>query len=125
MPGFFDGSTRALVVAAGLLALVWVPRVRVPAPLHRAVAVVAGASLWIFLTHFAAFPLLRPHVEPVVLFVVAFPIGIAAAALVARAVGPVTRLARTAAATVWPLPAPGRAASDGARSGQPALSTGG
>ena len=125
VPGFFDGSTRALVVAAGVLALVWVPRVRVPAPLHRAVAVVAGASLWIFLTHFAAFPLLRPHVEPVVLFVVAFPIGIATAALVERAVGPVARLARTAAATVWPLPAPGRAVADGARSGQPALSTGG
>ena len=68
VPGFFDGSTRGLVVAAGLLVLVWVPRLRVPAPFHRVLAVVAGASLWIFLTHFAAFPLLRPHLEPVVLF---------------------------------------------------------
>ncbi len=94
VPGFFDGSTRALVVAAGLLALVWVPRVRVPAPFHRVLAVVAGASLWIFLTHFAAFPLLRPHLEPALLFLVAFPIGVGAAALVEATVAGGGRLLR-------------------------------
>ena len=77
---------RTLVVAGGLLALVWAPRLRAPAPLHRIVAAVAGASLWIFLTHFAVFPLLRPHVEPAVLFLVAFPVGIAAASVVDRLV---------------------------------------
>jgi acyl carrier protein len=91
LPGFFDGSTRSAVVAAGLLALVWAPRLRAPAPMHRVVGAVAGASLWIFLTHFAVFPLLRPHVAPAVLFAVAFPVGIGAAALVDRAVARVGR----------------------------------
>jgi acyl carrier protein len=104
LPGFFDGSTRSIVVAAGLLALVWAPRLRAPAPLHRLVAAVAGASLWIFLTHFAVFPLLRPHVAPVVLFGVAFPVGIVAAALVDGATARIGR-ARRSMAGAAPQPA--------------------
>ena len=125
VPGFFDGSTRALVVAAGLLVLVWVPRLRVPAPFHRVLAVVAGASLWIFLTHFAAFPLLRPHLEPLVLFLVAFPIGVAAAALVERALAAGRRLLRSGVAAS-PSGRPRRGPRGGrARSDQPVLSAGG
>jgi hypothetical protein len=131
VPGFFDGPIRALVVASGVLVLVWVPRLRVPAPLHRVVGVVAGASLWIFLTHFAVFPLLRPHVEPIVLFVVAFPIGIAAASLVEAATGPVSRIFRaaTASTTVWARAGAADADAESeverSRSAQPALPTGG
>ena len=125
VPGFFDGSTRALVVAAGLLVLVWVPRLRVPAPFHRVLAVVAGASLWIFLTHFAAFPLLRPHLEPLVLFLVAFPIGVAAAALVEGALAAGRRLLRSGLAASSRPPAPQGTGGGRARSDQPVLSGGG
>ena len=117
------------VVAAGLLALVWVPRLRVPAPLHRAVAVVAGASLWIFLTHFAAFPLLRPHVEPGRALRRRLPDRHRRrAALVERrswAAGGCSdwRIA-TAVSAASRAPGP-EAVADGAGSGQPALSTGG
>ena len=125
VPGFFDGSTRALVVAAGLLALVWIPRVRVPAPFHRVLAVVAGASLWIFLTHFAAFPLLRPHLEPLWLFLVAFPIGVGAAALVEAVVAAVGRLVSSGIATARRLPGPRDGTDDPTGSDQPAFAAGG
>jgi hypothetical protein len=56
MPGYFDSLPRAAVVAGGLLAVTWVPTVRLPRVTARAVAVVAGASLYIYLTHWQVFP---------------------------------------------------------------------
>jgi AMP-binding enzyme/Phosphopantetheine attachment site len=51
LPGFFDDQYgRKLLVAAGLVVLIWVNRVPVLGILRRPTAVVAGASLWIYLT---------------------------------------------------------------------------
>ncbi len=51
LPGFFDDEhVRKLVILGGLLLLIWVTRMPVPAALRRITAVLAGASLWIYLT---------------------------------------------------------------------------
>jgi peptidoglycan/LPS O-acetylase OafA/YrhL len=93
VPGFFDSAGRGLVVALGLLALVWLPRIRLPRPVNRAVAAIAGASLYIFLTHFAVLPWLRPHVPAWALLASALAVGIAVDA-VAQHVRPVEWLHR-------------------------------
>jgi len=60
VPGFFIGDqTRDLVVVLGMLALIWVSRVRLPAFLARAVGVLAAASLWIYLVHWQVYPKLE------------------------------------------------------------------
>ena len=60
LPGFFDDEYgRKLVILGGLLLLIWVTRVPVPAALRRLTAVLAGASLWIYLTQPLTFELLE------------------------------------------------------------------
>jgi hypothetical protein len=49
---YFDRPSRSAIVLAGVLLLVWVSHVRVPAPVVPVVSAVAGASLYIYLTHF-------------------------------------------------------------------------
>lgn len=78
---FFDKPGRELFVVLGLLALVWLVRVRVPAPAHRLVAVVASASLYTYLTQWAVLPVLRGVLDPWVVTLVALVVGIAATAL--------------------------------------------
>lgn len=58
----FDSMTRNLLIAGGLLLLIWVPRVRVPVAVHVALTTLASASLYIYLTHFqATAPLASSH----------------------------------------------------------------
>lgn len=59
MVGAFDQWHRNAYVALGMLALVWLPHVRIPAPLVRAAGVLAAASLWIYLTHWQVYPRLE------------------------------------------------------------------
>ena len=59
LPGFFEDAFREGVVMAGVLALVWLPRVRVPAFAGRALAVLASASLYIYLSHWQVYPYLE------------------------------------------------------------------
>ncbi|MET4638441.1 AMP-binding protein [Mycetocola sp. 2940] len=54
--GFFGDPMREMLVAGGVLALVWVPAVRVPRWLVPLVAAVAGASMFIYLTHWQVYP---------------------------------------------------------------------
>ena len=56
MVAAFAQWERDLYVAAGLLALVWVPHVRMPRVLARVAGVLAGASLWIYLVHWQVYP---------------------------------------------------------------------
>ncbi len=57
VPGFFDGDlAREAVVVAGLLLLVWVPSLRVPAVVARLAGTLAGASLYIYLCHWQIYP---------------------------------------------------------------------
>lgn len=57
MPGYSDNPTRVAVVIAGLALLLLLPTVRVPAVVGKAAALVAGASLYIYLTHWQIYPL--------------------------------------------------------------------
>ncbi len=61
--GFFgDNRPRELLIIAGALALLWVRHVPVPRPLDRCLALVASASLFIYLTHWHVYPHLeRDH----------------------------------------------------------------
>jgi hypothetical protein len=52
-------QTRLWVIGAGLLVLIWVPRVRLPAPVARAAAALAQASLFIYLVHWQVLDLTR------------------------------------------------------------------
>ena len=55
--GYFHDLDRELLVAAALLALVWLPSVRVPDLVARLAGALAGASLFVYLTHWQVYPL--------------------------------------------------------------------
>ncbi|MFF2390549.1 AMP-binding protein [Agromyces sp. NPDC058104] len=54
--GFFGEPGREAIVAAGVLALVWVPAVRLPRLVVPVVATLAGASMFVYLTHWQVYP---------------------------------------------------------------------
>jgi hypothetical protein len=58
VPGFFETAqhAREAVIIGGMLLLVWLPQVRVPAPLARLSGVLAAASLHIYLCHWQIYP---------------------------------------------------------------------
>ena len=56
VPGFFGDPVREAVVVAGMLLLVWLPAVRVPAVVARAAGVLASASLYVYLAHWQIYP---------------------------------------------------------------------
>lgn len=57
LPGYSENPTRVFVVIGGLALLALVPTVRVPSLVGRIAAGVAGASLYIYLTHWQVYPL--------------------------------------------------------------------
>lgn len=59
VPGFFHGLERNLYVVVGMLLLIWLPQVRVPAALVRVAGLLAGASMWIYLVHWEVYPWLE------------------------------------------------------------------
>ncbi|HSK25796.1 MAG TPA: non-ribosomal peptide synthetase [Jiangellales bacterium] len=56
VPGFFDDPRREALMVAGIALLVWAPGIRCPAGVARAAAVLAAASLHVYLTHWAVYP---------------------------------------------------------------------
>lgn len=58
IPGFFDNPYRELTVIAGVLLLLWLPSLPVPAGLRRLAVLLASASLHIYLVHWLVYPLL-------------------------------------------------------------------
>ncbi|WP_138999200.1 AMP-binding protein [Rhodococcus zopfii] len=77
VPGFFhDEPGRTALVVGGLLLLVWVPRLWWPALLVRPMEVLAGASLFIYLTHFTVYPYLR-DIDPWLAFAASLAVGVA------------------------------------------------
>ncbi|MGH3390825.1 MAG: AMP-binding protein [Actinomadura sp.] len=55
LPGFMDNHVREATIGAGLLLVVWVRTLPVPRPLVPVLAVLAGASLYVYLTHFEVY----------------------------------------------------------------------
>ncbi|SIO20043.1 AMP-binding protein [Agromyces cerinus] len=54
--GFFGEPAREAVVVVGLLLLIWAPQLRLPRPLVPVIRLLAGASLFIYLTHWVVYP---------------------------------------------------------------------
>ena len=54
--GFFGDPQREAIVAAGVLALIWIPAVRAPRWTVPVIATLAGASMFIYLTHWQVYP---------------------------------------------------------------------
>ena len=62
--GFFGQPHREAIVLGGFLLMLWLPHVSVPAGLARAAGVLAGASLFIYLTHWQVYPPLEDAGHP-------------------------------------------------------------
>lgn len=56
VPGFFHNEYRNATILAGVLILIWLPTLPVPRGLHRVVALVASASLYVYLSHWLVYP---------------------------------------------------------------------
>ncbi|MPY96961.1 MAG: AMP-binding protein [Actinophytocola sp.] len=77
IPGFFVNDIREGVVLVGLLLVLFVPRVRVPRVLVGPVGLVASASLYIYLTHYALLPGMLAVASPLVVTASGIALGIA------------------------------------------------
>ncbi|MPZ26417.1 MAG: AMP-binding protein [Micromonosporaceae bacterium] len=84
VPGFFGDPSREAVMVAGLVLLVWVDRLPSWRPLTRVAGVLAGSSLFIYLTHWQVYPHLT-DVSPLLATAGALAAGIGYAAVVSRA----------------------------------------
>ena len=98
LAGFFGDSQRELLVLASVVLLLWARPVPVPAVLASALRVVAGASLWVYLTHWQVYPGLEAAGHPFLAIAASLAVGVTAATtydgLVARARGAVRALSR-------------------------------
>jgi acyl-CoA synthetase (AMP-forming)/AMP-acid ligase II len=100
VPGFFDEGERNVYVLVGLLALVWLPDLRVPAPVARVVGELASASLWIYLVHWQVYPHLE-HRIPWLATLLSLLAGVLVARLVAAAGGRLRTAAGIDGAPRW------------------------
>ncbi len=76
LPGYFDYPGREIIVALGILAVVLVHRLPVPRILVPALGLLASASLYIYVTHYAFYPeLLRHGVPALVVLLICLAIG--------------------------------------------------
>lgn len=80
LAGYFGNGHREALVGVGVLLLIWLPAVPVPAALTVVAGGIADASLYIYLTHFQVYPLFGQRLVGVV---VAILVGIAVARAVA------------------------------------------
>jgi hypothetical protein len=60
IPASFDDQYRSATILVGFLILLWLPTVTVPRGLHRLTALLASASLYIYVTHWLVYPLVDP-----------------------------------------------------------------
>jgi acyl-CoA synthetase (AMP-forming)/AMP-acid ligase II len=74
--GFFGDPTRELVIVAGVAVLVWLPAVRVPRMVGRVLTVLAGASLFVYLTHWQVYPYLEMD-HPLLATLASLAVGVA------------------------------------------------
>jgi hypothetical protein len=111
VPGFFDNFRREAVVIVGFGLLVWVPRVWSTEPSNRLAGLLAGSSLYIYLTHWQVYPHLTDE-SPALALVASLAVGVLYSVVAAhamaklrfrrRAPGPAPLLARQRARSVRP-----------------------
>jgi acyl-coenzyme A synthetase/AMP-(fatty) acid ligase len=83
VPGFFGQPQREAIIIAGLLLLLWVPSLPGLPGLNWLAAVLASASLYIYVTHWQVFPLFA-GCSPLLALLVSLAVGVAYAAVVGR-----------------------------------------
>ncbi|WP_436498126.1 AMP-binding protein [Actinokineospora sp. HUAS TT18] len=91
IPGWFDDPVRDAIVIGGVLLVLFVPHVRVPTAVVRIAGLVAGASLYIYLTHYIVFLPLRPLMPLWAVVLITVAVGV----VVWRAVCALGRLSQT------------------------------
>ncbi|MFL0578971.1 AMP-binding protein [Dietzia sp. 179-F 9C3 NHS] len=94
VPGWFGDPGREAVIVGGLLALTWIPAVRLPRPLVRVLTPLAAGSLFIYLTHFLVYPPIRDAGYPWLSVAASLAVGLAAWALWERGARAARRLVR-------------------------------
>jgi acyl-CoA synthetase (AMP-forming)/AMP-acid ligase II len=113
VPGFFGAPLRETIVIGGLLLLVWVPSVRAPGLVSRSAAVLAGSSLYIYLTHWHIYIQIRDY-SPLVAVLASLLFGVLYAKTVPGATAVLSSVSRRLAAHVpgkwWPSASPAWAA---------------
>ncbi|CUR60805.1 AMP-binding enzyme [metagenome] len=75
--GFFGQAHREVIVLGGFLLMLWLPHVTLPQRLARAAGVLAGASLFIYLTHWQVYPALEDAGHQWLALVASITVGIA------------------------------------------------
>ncbi len=80
--GFFGQTHREVIVLGGFLLMLWLPHVSLPPSLARAAGVLAGASLFIYLTHWQVYPALEDAGHQWLALVASLTVGIAYARVV-------------------------------------------
>ncbi|MBF6167711.1 AMP-binding protein [Streptomyces gardneri] len=61
VPGYFGVTDRERLIVVGLLALVWLSTIRVPAAVAVCAAALADSSLFAYLLHWQVYPLFEQH----------------------------------------------------------------
>ncbi|SCF32620.1 AMP-binding protein [Micromonospora mirobrigensis] len=75
VPGFFGEPAREALIVAGFALLVWLPTVPSVGPVNRLAGVLAGSSLYVYLTHWQVYPHLRDR--PLLALAAALAVGVA------------------------------------------------
>ncbi len=75
VPGFFGETSREVVLLVGMLLLIWVPQLPLIRPVTRVAGILAGASLYIYLTHWEVHPALLERFSPTVAWVGSLAVG--------------------------------------------------
>jgi acyl-CoA synthetase (AMP-forming)/AMP-acid ligase II len=94
VPGFFETLGRSLVVLGALALVTWTPSLPLPRLAQRVVAPLAGASLYIYLTHFQVYPPLMRFQGPLLAVIGSLVAGVVAGAVARRLIDRVERAAR-------------------------------
>jgi acyl-CoA synthetase (AMP-forming)/AMP-acid ligase II len=81
VPGFFGDPAREAVVAAGLVVLIWLPTLPSLRAVNRVAGLLAGASLYTYLTHWQVFPHLD-QISGLLALIASLAVGIGFAALI-------------------------------------------
>ena len=84
VPGFFNRPEHEWFIILGVMALIWIREIPLPRRLVRPVALVAAASMWIFITHFRVWPPLDRNLPGVVALILTLGVGIGAHLLAER-----------------------------------------
>ena len=106
IPGFFHRPEREWFIALGIIALIWFREVPIPRAALRVVAVVAAASMWIYISHFRVWPPLERNLPAGVAYVFTIAAGVAiwraseSASLLARTLVARSAKVRTSGRTV-------------------------